>query len=77
MSDLVASNPKEEQRAVPKLSVLKTFDQGTKTATVKANQSSEFQDSNQRASIAESATVVANLMKEAMSKPTLKLFKFH
>ena len=77
MSDLVASNPKEEQRAVPKLSVLKTVDQGTKTASVKASQSSEFQDSSQRASIAECATVVANLIKKAMSKPTLKLFKFH
>ena len=72
-SDPVVSNPKEEQRAVP---VPKTFDQGTKTATVTANQSSEFQDSSQRTSMAESATVVANLMKEAMSKPTLELFKF-
>ena len=40
------------------------------------NQSSEFQDSSQRTSIAKSATVVANLMKEAMSKPTLELSKF-
>ena len=75
-NDPVVSNPKEEQRALPKLSVPKTFDQGTKTATVKVNQSSEFQDSSQRTSIAESATVIANVMKEAMSKPILELFKF-
>ena len=40
-------NPIEEQRAVPKLSLPKTLDQGTKTATVTANQTSEFQTSSQ------------------------------
>ena len=45
-SDPVVSNPKEEQRAVPKLSVPKTSDQGTKTASANANQSSEFQNSS-------------------------------
>ena len=75
-SDPVISYPKEEQKAVPKLSIPKPFDQGTKIATVKAKQSSEFQDSSQRTSIAESATVVASMMKDVMSKPTLELFKF-
>ena len=76
MSDPVVLKPKEQHRTVPKLSILKTLVQGTKTTTVKVNQSSEFQNSSKRTSNAESATVVVNLMKEAMSKPTLKLFKF-